>query len=163
MIYTVAFFGHKHIEESCELEKCLDDHIYRLLSIKYYVKFLVGCNGEFDQLASSAVHRMRRRYRDDNSALVLVVPDITSEYINNIDSAECYYSEIEVCTAASTVRPKYVIHVRNWSMIERADLILCYITHQSNTAWRAVQYAIQRGKLVINLAEAMVAENAKNE
>ena len=163
MIYTVAFFGHKHIEESCELEKCLDDHIYRLLSIKYYVKFLVGCNGEFDRLASSAVHRMRRRYRDDNSTLVLVVPDITPEYIDNMDSAERYYSEIEACTEATMARPRYVIHVRNWSMIERADLILCYITHQSNTAWRAVQYAIQRGKLVINLADEMVAENAKNE
>ncbi len=45
-----------------------------------HVEFLVGRNGEFDQLVSSTVRRVKRNFRDDNSALVLVLP-----YADNLD------------------------------------------------------------------------------
>jgi hypothetical protein len=38
-------------------------------------------------------------------------------------------------------------------MVDRADLIICYIEHQSGGAWQAARYAIEQGKMVINLAE----------
>lgn len=43
--------------------------------------------------------------------------------------------------------------LRNREMAERADLIICYIEHQSGGAYQAVQYAEKLGKTVINLAE----------
>ena len=152
--FTVAFFGHKHIEDPHELEKCLDDHILWLLTKKEFVKFLVGRDGDFDQLAATAVRRMRNQYRADNSALALMIPDLTPDYIDNVDSAENCYTEIEVCIPATMVRPKYMIQTRNQEMIEKSDLILCYITHESPVAWKTVQHAILQGKMVINLAEA---------
>lgn len=38
-------------------------------------------------------------------------------------------------------------------MVDRADLIICYIEHEKGGAWQTVKYAIEQGKTVINLAE----------
>ena len=78
--YTVCFFGHREIYNLFELEEKLEEHIRILLESKEYVEFLVGRNGEFDQLVSSTVRRVKRNYRDDNSALVLVLPYLSAEY-----------------------------------------------------------------------------------
>ena len=44
-----------------------------------YIEFLVGRDGEFDQLVSSTIRRCKRTIRDDNSSLVLVLPYMTAE------------------------------------------------------------------------------------
>ena len=85
-IYTVAFFGHRYIDNPFRIEERLEEEIRRLLSEHEYVDFLVGRDGEFDQLASSAVLRVRKQNRDDNSSLVLVLPYARAEYLNNEDS-----------------------------------------------------------------------------
>ena len=51
--------------------------MYEPLLSKEYVEFLVGRDGEVDQLVSSTVRRCKRTVRDDNSALVLVLPYAT--------------------------------------------------------------------------------------
>ena len=38
-------------------------------------------------------------------------------------------------------------------MVERADLIICYIGHQKGGAWQTVDYAMKQGKDVINLSD----------
>lgn len=48
--------------------------IKELLISQEYVEFLVGRDGEIDQLVASTVRRCKRTVRDDNSALVLVLP-----------------------------------------------------------------------------------------
>ena len=73
-IFTVAFFGHRYIDNPFRIEDRLEEEIRRLISEHEYVDFLVGRDGEFDQFASSAVLRVRKQYRDDNSSLVLVLP-----------------------------------------------------------------------------------------
>ena len=49
-IFTVAFFGHRYIDNPFRIEERLEEHIYRLLAEKEYVDFLVGHDGEFDSL-----------------------------------------------------------------------------------------------------------------
>ena len=115
--------------------------------------FLVGRNGEFDQCVSFSVLRVRKNHRDDNSALVLALPYPTAEYVNNKESFHQYYTDVEISYAASMVHPKSAIQIRNREMVDRADLIICYIEHKKGGAWQAVQYAMTRGKVVINLAE----------
>ena len=72
--YTVSFFGHRVIEDPLLIEQRLEQLIRKLLKEKEYVEFLVGRNGDFDQLVSSVVRRAKREYRADNSSLVLVFP-----------------------------------------------------------------------------------------
>ena len=38
-------------------------------------------------------------------------------------------------------------------MVDRADLIICYIEHEKGGAWQTVDYAMKQGKAVINLAD----------
>ena len=152
-IFTVAFFGHCYIDNPFRIEERLEEHIYRLLAEKEYVDFLVGRDGEFDQFASSAVLRIRKRYRDDNSSLILVLPYARAEYLNNEESYHDYYSDVEISYAASVAHPKAAIQIRNREMVDRADLILCCIEREKGGAWQTIQYAIKQGKTVINLAD----------
>ena len=82
-IFTVSFFGHRIIDNPFPVEEKLESLIRELLNRKEYVEFLVGRDGEFDQIVASTVRRCKRSVRDDNSALVLVLPYATAEYQNN--------------------------------------------------------------------------------
>ncbi len=150
-VFTVAFFGHRYIDNVCSVEELLEEHITRLIEQKEYVDFLVGRNGDFDRCVSSSVSRIRKNYRNDNSSLVLMLPYISAEYLNNKETFEDYYSEVEISAEAVRAHPKTAIKVRNCEMVDRADLIICYIEQPSGGAYEAVKYAIEQGKTVINI------------
>lgn len=152
-IYTVAFFGHRYIYEILKVRDLLEGFILDFLEEKDYTVFLVGRNGEFDQLAASAVTTVRKVFRDDNSSLCLVLPYPTAEYLNNQEYFEDYYTEIEISSAAATSHPKSAINIRNREMVDRADLIICYIEEEKGGAWQTVKYAKEQGKEIINIAE----------
>ena len=152
-IYTVAFFGHRYIDNPFKVEELLEEQIKKLINEKEYVDFLVGRNGEFDQCVSSTVLRVRKNYRDDNSSLVLMLPYPTAEYINNQNYFEDYYSDIEISYEASKAHPKSAIQIRNREMVDRADLIICYVEEKRGGAWQTIQYATTQEKIVINLAQ----------
>ena len=105
-LFTVSFFGHRIVPEFREAEERVESLIHTLLLEKEYVEFLVGRNGDFDQIVSSAVKRQQRRVRDDNSALILVLPYPTAELRDNLENFEAYYDEIELCSAAAGSHPK---------------------------------------------------------
>ena len=150
-IFTVAFFGHRYLDNIIKAENLLEEQIRKLIDENEYVYFLVGRNGNFDQCVSSSVLRVRKNHRNDNSALVLVLPYLTAEYRNNEKYFHEYYTDIEVSHAASAAHPKSAIQIRNREMVDRADLIICYIEHEKGGAWKTVEYAMKQGKTVINL------------
>ena len=152
-IYSVSFFGPRVVNTPRQIEQKLDKLIRSLLSEQEYVEFLVGRNGEFDQLASSAIRRAKRAFRDDNSAHVLVLPYSVAEYRNNEDSFRDYYDEIEICQNSAEAHYKSAIQIRNRQMIDRSDLIVCCIEHNSGGAYQTIQYARNQKKEIINLAD----------
>ena len=146
--YTVCFFGHREIDNLFEVKEKLEEQIRSLLESKEYVEFLVGRNGEFDQLVSSTVRRVKRNYRDDNSTLVLVLPYLTAEYENNHQSFHEYYDEIEICRDAAGGHYKSAIQMRSREMVDRADLVLCCIERKSGGAYQTVLYAKKHNKQI---------------
>lgn len=152
-IFTVSFFGHREVSQFSLVENRLDEIIRQLLREKDYVEFLVGRNGEFDQLVSSAIRRAKRFFRDDNSSLVLVLPYMTAEYRNNEDSFHDYYDEIEICQSSTDAHFKAAVQIRNREMVDRANLIICFIEHDSGGAYQTMQYARRQGKPIINMAD----------
>ena len=152
-IFTVAFFGHRYIDNPFKVEELLEEQIRKFINEKEYVEFLVGRNGEFDQCVSSTVLLVRKNVRDDNSSLVLMLPYPTAEYINNQNYFEDYYSDIEISYAASNAHPKSAIQIRNREMVDRADLVICYIEHNAGGAYKTVKYASEQNKPIINLAD----------
>lgn len=54
-VYTVSFFGHRQIDRFFDAEEKVNDIVENLILEKKYVEFLIGRDGDFDQIVSSAV------------------------------------------------------------------------------------------------------------
>ena len=152
-IYTVSFFGHRIIDNPFLLEQKLDDLIRELLRSKEYVEFLIGRDGEFDQIVASTVRRCKRSVRDDNSALVLVLPYATAEYLNNEQSLHDYYDEVEICAESEGSHFKSAHQIRNRSMVDRSDLVVFCVEHSSGGAFQTMRYAKRVNANIINFKE----------
>ena len=70
---------------------------------------------------------------------------------NNIESFEAYYDEIEICEASAAAHLKAAIQIRNRAMVDRSDLVVCCIEHNSGGAYQTVRYAEKQGKQIINV------------
>lgn len=151
-IYTVAFFGHREFPNMFELEEKLTSILRELIAAKEYVEFLVGRDGDFDQLTASTVKSVIRNYGNGNASLILILPYERADYRDNRESFESYYDEVQICYESSQAHPKAAIEVRNKKMIDRSDLVVCAVEH-SGGADKAMRYAIRQGKKVINLIE----------
>lgn len=152
-LYTVSFFGHRYIDSFKTVENILKELIIRILREHEYVEFLVGRNGDFDQLVSSTIKRVKREYRGDNCSHVLVLPYNSAEVQDNEDSFSEYYDEIEICPESHAAHFKAAIQIRNRYMVDRSDLVICFVERNSGGAYQTMQYALWCGKKVLNLAD----------
>lgn len=154
-IFTVSFFGHRQISNPLDVDNALVEEIKSLIRSKDYVEFLVGRNGDFDIMAASAVRRAQKELDYGNSSLVLVLPYMTKEYRENTAAFEKYYNEIEICQQSANSHFKGAFQVRNRLMVDRSDLVICCIEHDSGGAYQTVQYAKKKNKTVKNLAKTI--------
>ncbi len=152
-IYTVSFFGHRYVEHGTEIGNRLDKLLRDIITQKEYVEFLVGREGEFDMLASAAVKKAISDHAYGNAHFTLVLPYMKAEYRDNEEEYLKYYDEVEVCAESSKAHPKSAIQVRNRSMIDRSDLVICCIQHKSGGAYSTIRYAEKQGKKIVNLAD----------
>ena len=152
-IYSVSFFGHRYIERGMEIENRLDELLHDLITQKEYVDFLIGRDGEFDIIASAAIKRAINKYAYGNTHFTLVLPYMKAEYRDNEKEFLDYYDEVDVCYESSIAHLKGAIQIRNRSMVDRSDLVVCYVQHNSGGAYRTLQYAEKQGKRIINISD----------
>lgn len=152
-IYTISFFGHRYIENMPFIEIKLENIIREAIQKYEYVNFLVGREGDFDQIASSAIRHIKKNYLDFNSSLIWVMPYQKAEYQKNKTNFEKYYDEIEICYESSMVHPKAAIQLRNKIMVNRSQLVVFGVNKTSGGAYRTMKYAIKCGKKIINVCE----------
>ena len=150
--FTVSFFGHRYIDNPFPIEKALEELIGSLLQSKAYVEFIVGRNGDFDQLVSSTIRRCKREIRADNSAHVWVLPYVTADSRDYEEDYRAYYDEIEVFDSAGK-HFKAAFQARNRNMVDRADLVVFCVERKEGGAYQTMRYAMQQGKAYINLAD----------
>ena len=153
-VFTVSFFGHRIIENPLLIEQRLNLLIRRLLREKEYVEFLVGRDGEFDQIVSSVIRQSKRKYRSDNSSHVWVLPYHTAEFRDNEESFRNYYDEIEISTSSAGGYFKGAHQTRNREMVNRSHLVVLCIQHASGGAWQTMKYAKKLGVPYININNA---------
>jgi len=70
-MFTVAFFGHRYIENYTDIEAKLEELITDIILRKHRVQFLVGRNGEFDNMVASVCKRVMKKLSFGNAFLVL--------------------------------------------------------------------------------------------
>lgn len=150
-VFTVSFFGHRHIDNAIPVERKLEELVLELLRSKEYVEFLVGRDGEFDLLVASTIRRCKRSYRDDNSALIWVMPYETAEYRDNREAYDDYYDEVEICAESAGKHFKAAYQIRNRAMVDRSDLVVFCVERTSGGAYQTMQYAQRKASNYINL------------
>jgi hypothetical protein len=101
----------------------------------------MGRTGEFDLMAALTIRRVMRTYSRINCSLTLVLPYENKSVEQNRNSFLNLYDEIEICPQSADVYYKSAFQVRNQNMIDRSDLVLCCIEHESGGAYQAVRYA----------------------
>ncbi|MGN1433668.1 MAG: hypothetical protein ACI4XI_08200 [Ruminococcus sp.] len=150
-VYTVCFFGHRQVVDFQSAEQAVESLIEALLINHEYVEFLVGRDGEFDQIVSSAVLRCKKRIDSANCSLTWVMPYLKADYANNQESYDSYYDYVEVCDKSAHAHPKSAIQIRNKEMVDRSDLCVFYVTRKNGGAYQTLRYAEKAGANIINL------------
>ena len=148
--YTVCFFGHRELRDFDRAEARTEKLLRTLIQQKPLIEFLVGREGEYDQIAASTVRRLKRELSSESCWLTWVLPYTKAELENNLPAFEAYYDSIEVCESSSILHPKAAIQARNRSIVDRSDLCVFYIERQNGGAWNTMRYALKR---VVNLAD----------
>lgn len=157
-VYTISFFGHRVINGFTGMTERLENIIENFVRSKEYVEFLVGRDGDFDILVSSVIHRITKKYDYGNTAHVLVLPYMRAEYRDNEESFLKYYDEVEICEKSCNVYYKSAIQIRNRAMVDRSELVVCYVENRHGGAYSTMQYALKQCKKVINIADEIYDE-----
>ena len=147
-IFTVSLFGHRRVHDYAEIEQQLHFLVYDLISNHEFVEFLVGRDGEFDQLAASTIRRVKRDVFDANSSLVWMQAYPRSEYMRDPKAYDDYYDIVELCDASAKAHPKAAIQLRNRSMVDRSDLCIFYVERRYGGAWETLKYAQKKNKRI---------------
>ena len=110
-LYTVCFFGHRRIDDIISVENAVENIIDQVLRQHEYVEFLVGRDGEFDRIVSSAVLRYKKRTDAGNCSLTWVMPYLKSDYTHNRENYDSYYDSVEICEQSAMAHPKSAIQM----------------------------------------------------
>lgn len=150
--YTVSLFGHRHLRSPHIVEPALETVVRTLLTEEdLYTEFLVGRDGDFDILAASVIRRLQKTIRHDNSALVWVLPYPTADFLRNEKEYRMYYDEIEICEEAAAAHYKASHRIRNRSVVDRSDAVVCWVDHPSGGAYTAICHARRQKTPVLSL------------
>ena len=156
--YTVCFFGHREIMDFYRAEARTEKLLRRLIHERPYIEFLVGRDGEYDQIVASTVRRLKRELASESCWLTWVLPYVKAELRNNLSAFEAYYDSIEVCESSSILHPKAAFQARNRSLVDRSDLCVFFVDHQTGGSWKTMRYALRQKKQVVNLADKTFEE-----
>ena len=134
-VYRVVLFGHRDFDGHCVLDEQLYPLLKNLLHTKPFVEIYIGRNGEFDRYAASVVKRVQNVVDRENHAFfcVLAYPQKDMEYY------EKYYDSVIIPEIVFRTHPKRAITKRNRWMVERADLLVCYVERNRGGAYAALQ------------------------
>lgn len=146
--YKVMLFGHRDLYRYNKLEENLYLVLKDLMREKPHLEIYVGRNGDFDIIASAVVKRVREELGNESSEMILVLPYKEK----GIESYEGYYDRVMILDDLSGEYLKGRMIKRDRWILDLCDLSICYVEHERDVAFLALQYAKKLGKKNINLA-----------
>lgn len=147
---TVTFFGHSDFSKAQKYESTL----LRLLEERIGdapAELYLGGYGAFDAFAYHCGKLYQQTHR--NIRLVFVTPYMTESYQKTHLSYEQERYDAIVYPELENVPPKFAISRRNRWMVERADLVIAYVTRTYGGAYEAYRFAKTHQKEVLNLVQ----------
>ncbi len=145
----VAFCGHRDYFKKSEEKKRVMDFLNQRIG-EEKVEFFLGEYGGFDRFAFECCEEFKQTH--PQARLVFVTPylrfsNAEIDQINRKKFDQILYPELE------RVPLRFAILKRNQYMMEKADVVICFINHSWGGAYQTVLYAKKKGKEIFNLAE----------
>lgn len=155
---TIAFIGHRRIWNKNNIKNSIVKLLETLIN-EDYSKVLIGCHGDFDNIALSSC----LNFNANNSANFEINIILTSmSFLNknkNSNSKADVYADMGCKTIfynLENVHYKNRITISNKIMIQNCDLLICWVDKNKfkSGAKTAFNYALKQGKKVINIFDA---------
>ena len=109
----------------------------------------LGGYGGFDNFAYDCCKKFKETH--SKVSLVFVTPYLTAEYQkNHLNYQKTRYDAI-IYPEIENKPPRYAITYRNKYMVEKADFVVAYITHDWGGAYKTYQYAKSKKKPIFNV------------
>ena len=144
----ITFFGHSSFKRTEKAEGLLLEYLERKISAKPVCLWLGGYGG-FDDFAYGCCKKYKEKH--PYASLALITPYITVDYQkNHLNTLKGMYDEI-IYPELEEKPLRYAIYYRNRYMIEKADILISYITHSYGGAYGAYRYATKLKKEIFNL------------
>ena len=144
---VISFCGHADFLKNEKYEETLINFLKDKVGNRH-ADLLLGGYGSFDAFAYDCAKKYQNTH--PNVSLVYVTPYLDNEK-NLRYQSERYdmvlYPELEL------VPKKLAIVYRNRFMINKADVVVAYVSHSFGGAYGAYIYAKKIGKEIFNLAE----------
>lgn len=144
---VVAFFGHKDTPST--IKPRLENVVQQLIKENEKITFLVGTHGAFDLIAQSVLVQASQNYPWITCQKVL-------SYIPAGKDIEQYELPTLVPEGIESVPKRFAISFSNNYIVNKCDVIVCYIEHDWGGAAQYINKAKKKGKVIINLAEKAV-------
>ena len=140
---VVTFFGHKDTQKS--IETVLRANLIDLIENYGATEFYVGNNGKFDVMVYRQLEELSQIYPITYSIVLAYLPVEKNKYF---DFTNTIYPE-----GIETVPKRFAISRRNKWMIQRADVVVTYVTNYFGGAYQFKSIAEKEGKRIIELSE----------
>ena len=140
---AVTFCGHGDISYNDEIQQKLYNEIEQSIK-KGEKEFLLGGYGSFDLLSAYTVKRLKEKYPDIQS--LLVIPYLERKYDTDLYDGTVY-------PPIENVPKRLAIIKRNEWMIDASNAVIAYVEHSWGGAAKTLNYAIKKQKQIINVAD----------
>lgn len=117
------------------------------------IECFVGGMGRFDDLCASAVRLLKRKYREKEISLILVLPYLQKRINRDKAYYESMFDVVLIPSQLEGIHYKRAITLRNRWMVEQADYLIAMVERKESGAYTTMQYAKKKQKKIINLAE----------
>lgn len=145
----VTFCGHSQFSKSKECEQKLLAFLENKVG-NCSAEMYLGGYGGFDNFAYDCCKQYKRTHT--GVSLVFVTPYLTVEYQKNyLEFQKSRYDYI-IYPEIENKPKRFAITYRNRYMVEKADLVIAYVSHKYGGAYDTYKYAKRKGKEIFNLA-----------
>lgn len=134
-----TFFGHRDTPSG--IKPILRNILIDLIENQGADEFYVGNQGNFDAMVQIQLEDLSKTHNISYNVVHAYLPDKNDKPI----PCSVYPEGIEI------VPRKFAICYRNKWMLNKADMVICYVTHSSSGAGQFVELAEKQGKRIINL------------
>ena len=148
----ITFIGHRKLSNIGNLFEDIKKTILININRNEQIEFYCGGYGDFDNLCMTVCNSLKKE--KIKCEIIFITPYISESQqrkIKELISADLYDSALY--PPLENVPMKFAISKRNEWIVNKADLIIAYVTHKFGGAYKTLMYAKRKKKKIVNLAE----------